>query len=144
MNPYYILGVIAVSLMIYGALVSLVTLTGLSVVAAMITVYAAMFGFMLSMQRRARLAYLPKTFPGSSANSQSSFEDRRKNPMLGTAAMLDQRVDQAAHAGEDAVATMAMSVASASASVLNARKVAVGGGGSASASLPINPSRQSF
>jgi len=60
-NPYYILGMIALSVMMYAALVSLLTLTGISIVTAMFFVYATMAVFMVAMQRRAVQAFLPNS-----------------------------------------------------------------------------------
>lgn len=59
MNPYYMLGLITVSIVLYASLVALVSLTGLPVVGAMVLVYAVMLYFMFSMQKRARQAYVP-------------------------------------------------------------------------------------
>jgi len=54
MNPYHM------SVLIYVLLVALVSLTGISVVAAMIVVYTAMVACMVTMQKRARQAYIPQ------------------------------------------------------------------------------------
>lgn len=61
MNPYYIIGVIATSILVYAILVAAVTLTGVSIGIAMIVVYAIMLCCMFSMQKRARQAYMPQT-----------------------------------------------------------------------------------
>ncbi len=60
MNPYFIIGVIASSMLIYALLVVAVTLTGLSIGISMIVVYAIMLCCMYSMQKRARQAYTPQ------------------------------------------------------------------------------------
>lgn len=71
-NPYYMIGFIAISMVVYATLVAAVTLTGVSIGVGMIIVYAVMLGCMLSMQKRARQAYVPQA-------------ERRRSPVVTTA-----------------------------------------------------------
>ena len=54
MNPYQIMGVIAICASLFAGVVALLTMQGMPVLAAFICVYVVAIWFMLSLQRRAR------------------------------------------------------------------------------------------
>ena len=54
MNPYQIMGVIAVCASLFAGVVALLAMQGLPVLAAFVCVYFVAIWFMLSLQRRAR------------------------------------------------------------------------------------------
>ncbi len=56
MNPYQIMGVIAVCASVFAGVVALLAMQGVPVLVAFICVYVVAIWFMLSMQRRARQA----------------------------------------------------------------------------------------
>lgn len=56
MNPYQIMGVIAVCASLFAGVVALLSMQGMPVLAAFICVYVVAIWFMLSLQRRARQA----------------------------------------------------------------------------------------
>jgi len=56
MNPYQIMGVIAVCATVFAGVVALLASQGVPVITAFLCVYLLAIGFMLSLQRRARQA----------------------------------------------------------------------------------------
>ena len=93
MNPYQIMGVIAVCASLFAGVVALLAMQGLPVLAAFICVYLVAIWFMLSLQRRASEAEEGSDF------SNQRVSDRRYQSWSFTAssnsmAMPEQRQDE--------------------------------------------------